>query len=92
MFRIIQELVSNAIKHAEANEINVQISSRDDMIQITVEDDGNGFDKKNVKIEGIGLTNIQSRIDYLNATSDFISNSNGTSYSIDIDLKTLNEN
>ena len=85
-------MISNAIKHAEANEINVQISNRDEVIQITIEDDGKGFDKDNVKKEGIGLTNIQSRIDYLNATLDFISNSNGTSYTIDIDLNTLNEN
>jgi signal transduction histidine kinase len=92
VFRIIQELVSNAIKHAEANEINVQISNRDEVIQITIEDDGKGFDKDNLEIEGIGLSNIQSRVDYLNATLDFISNTNGTSYTIDIDLNTLNEN
>lgn len=91
IFRIIQELVSNAIKHAEASEINVQISNRDDEIQITVEDNGKGFDS-NIETEGIGLSNIQSRVDYLNAVLDVISNENGTSYTIDIDLRTLNEN
>ena len=91
IFRMIQELVSNAIKHAEASEINVQISNRDDEIQITVEDNGKGFDR-NIETEGIGLSNIQSRVDYLNAVLDFMSNKNGTSYTIDIDLKTLNEN
>ena len=91
-FRIIQELVTNALKHAEANEINVQISYRANVIQITVEDDGKGFDRETVKTDGIGLENIKSRIDYLNATLDFISNSKGTSYTIDIDLKALNDN
>ena len=92
MFRIIQELVSNAIKHAEASEINVQISNRYEVIQITIEDDGKGYDKDRKETKGIGLSNIQSRVDYLNASLDVISNSNGTSYTIDIDLKTINEN
>ncbi len=91
-FRIIQELVTNAIKHAESSEINVQISSREEVLQITVEDNGKGFDKDSIETKGIGLSNIQSRADYLNAVLDVISNLNGTSYTIDIDLKTLNEN
>ena len=40
----------------------------------------------------IGLSNIQSRVDYLKAVLDVISNLNGASYTIDIDLKTLNKN
>ncbi|TYA92164.1 hypothetical protein FUA24_01665 [Seonamhaeicola marinus] len=91
-FRIIQELVTNAIRHAEASQIDVQISSRDNAIQITVEDDGKGFDKNNVKSDGIGLSNVQSRVDYLNATTDFISNNQGTSYTIDIDKDKVNGN
>ena len=91
-FRIIQELVTNAIKHAEASEINVQLSNREDILQITVEDDGKGFDKSNTERFGIGLSNIQSRVDYLNAEIDMISNSEGTSCTIDIDLKKLNDN
>ncbi|WP_299336118.1 sensor histidine kinase [uncultured Psychroserpens sp.] len=91
VFRIIQELVFNAIKHAEADEISVQISSRDNQVQITVEDDGKGFDSNAKQTEGIGLSNIQSRIDYLNANLDVVSNKEGTSYSIEIDLNTLNE-
>lgn len=87
VFRIIQELVANAISHAEASEIDVQISSRDNTIQITVEDNGKGFDKNNVESDGIGLSNVQSRADYLNADIDFISNEKGTSYTINIDKK-----
>lgn len=91
-FRIIQELVSNALKHAEANEISVQISNRDNLLQITVEDDGKGFDKNNVESQGIGLSNIKSRVDYLNAEIDILSNKQGTSCTIDIDLNKLNDN
>lgn len=91
-FRIIQELVTNAIKHAQANEINVQISNREGLVQITVEDDGIGFDKNAIEDKGIGLNNIQSRAEYLNAEIDMISNEQGTSCAIDIDLNTLNDN
>lgn len=86
IFRIIQELVANSIKHAEANEINVQISSRNNNLQITVEDNGKGFNKDKIQGDGIGLQNIQSRVDYLNATMDMVSNSKGTSNTIEIDI------
>ncbi|WP_406683193.1 sensor histidine kinase [Seonamhaeicola sp. MEBiC1930] len=92
IFRIIQELVTNAIRHAEAEKINVQISCRDNTIQVTVEDNGKGFDKDNIESDGIGLSNVQSRADYLNAEIDFISNNEGTSYTIEIDKDTLNGN
>ena len=86
-YRIIQELVSNSLKHAKATTIDVQLSCRNNILQITVEDNGIGFDEKVKKSDGIGLSNIQSRVDYLNATIDFISNKQGTSYTIEIDKK-----
>ncbi|RDY60789.1 tetratricopeptide repeat-containing sensor histidine kinase [Flagellimonas nanhaiensis] len=89
-FRIIQELVTNAVRHSEASHINVQISAHENIIQITVEDDGKGFDKHTIESDGIGLGNVQSRTDYLNATTDFISNDKGTSYTIDINKELLN--
>ncbi len=91
IFRIIQELVTNSIKHAEATKINVQMSSRKNTIQLTIEDNGKGFDKNQVEPNGIGLINVQSRIDYLQATKDIISNKQGTSYTIEIDTKKLND-
>lgn len=87
LFRIIQELVSNSIKHAESNEINIQLSYLDNTLQLTVEDDGKGFDPKTLKSDGIGLQNVQSRIDYLNAKMDFVSNEKGTSYTIALNTK-----
>lgn len=92
IFRIIQELVTNSLKHAEANEIDVQMSCQNNLLQVTVEDDGIGFDKTEMKNKGIGLSNIESRIEYLNATVDFLSNTKGTSYTFEIDINTLNDN
>lgn len=93
-FRIIQELVNNAIRHADASNINVQISSRENTVQITVEDDGKGFDGDQIESDGIGLANVRSRVAYLNGTTDFVSNEQGTSYTIDINKEELygNEN
>lgn len=92
IYRIVQELVSNSIKHSEAQEITVQLSSHEKHIQITVEDDGKGFDSYAMDKRGIGLKNIASRIDYLNATKDLVSNDKGTSYTIEIDIEKLNDN
>jgi len=87
VFRIIQELVTNSIKHSEAKEINVQLSHLENTLQLTVEDNGKGFDPKSVKSDGIGMQNVQSRVDYLNATMDFVSNEKGTSYTIEMNTK-----
>jgi len=91
VFRIIQELMTNSSKHSGANEITVQISCRDKNLQVTVEDDGKGYDKNNQKGDGIGLKNIASRIEYLQATIDVVSNNQGTSTTIEIDTTKLNE-
>ncbi len=87
IYRIIQELVTNSIKHANASEITVQLSKRGELLQVTVEDDGKGFDLKKIASNGIGLKNIQSRVDYLEAHLDFNSNVQGTSYIIEIDTR-----
>ena len=86
IFRIVQELLTNSIKHAKANEVTVQTSFRNQLLQITIEDNGIGFGDKEIQNKGIGLKNIQSRIDYLNAKTDFTSNKNGTSYLIEMNI------
>jgi two-component system NarL family sensor kinase len=91
LFRIIQELVNNSIKHAQATEINVQISCREHLLNITVEDNGKGFDTSRNDYQGIGLKNIQSRVDYLNADLDMHSHEGITSVNIEIDLNHLND-
>ncbi len=88
LFRIVQELVTNSIKHSEGSTVDVQLSYLKNIIQLTVEDNGKGFDPKTIKNDGIGMQNVQSRVDYLNAIMDFLSNNKGTSYTIVMDVKT----
>ena len=71
LYRIIQELVNNAVKHAAASQILVVIQQSGETLFVTVEDDGKGFDlnKTNGKA-GAGLSNIKARADFLNAKFD----------------------
>ncbi len=65
IYRIIQELLTNTIKHANASEILIQINTEEDELVIQYEDDGIGFDPDNLKRKGMGLENIYSRVNYL---------------------------
>ena len=71
IFRIIQELLYNSIKHAHANEILIQINRENDELVIQFEDDGIGFDSDHLTRKGMGLENINSRINFLHGTISF---------------------
>ena len=67
LYRIIQELIHNAVKYAQASEILVQYIREDHAINITVEDDGVGFDLHRLPSgSSMGLTNVRTRVNYLN--------------------------
>ncbi len=63
-YRIVQELVQNSLKHAQANEILVQITRTDNQIALLVEDDGVGFDPQNTQ-KGMGTDNVARRAQFL---------------------------
>jgi two-component system sensor histidine kinase DegS len=89
MFRIIQELVTNIIKHAQATEASISLTQHHNELNIMVEDNGKGF--KVGKLEekdGMGLGNIERRIEHLEGTMEVDSMlGRGTSISIDIPLQ-----
>ena len=70
IFRVLQECINNIIKHANANEVNIQMLIRQkNKLSISIEDNGKGFNTGNaVTFEGIGLKNIYSRIAFLKGT------------------------
>ncbi|WP_315817691.1 sensor histidine kinase [Paraflavitalea speifideaquila] len=71
VYRIVQELINNILKHAGATTALVQVNKDDAGIAITVEDDGKGFDTAFLhRSKGMGWSNIHSRVDYLNGTMD----------------------
>ncbi len=71
IYRIVQELLNNTIKHAAAKTAIVQLSKSGDQLSVTVEDDGKGFDASVLQTSrGIGWTNIQNRVEFLKGKLD----------------------
>lgn len=92
IYRIIQELLNNALKYAKAKQVLVSCSQNKDVFFITVEDDGVGFDVSDSKNKkGMGLKNIKNRVEFLNGKIEIDSKINqGTS--VYIELNVINEN
>lgn len=86
IYRIVQEILNNAIKHAQASEINIEFSATDDTWQLIISDNGVGFDLNDDKLLcGQGIKNIRSRVKYLNGDLNIKSNlQEGTEYDIGI--------
>lgn len=66
-YRIAQEAINNAIKHAQASAISVQLNEEDDRVQLTIEDDGKGFEKHVTydKSQHHGLVNMRERAEIM---------------------------
>ncbi|MBK9046843.1 MAG: sensor histidine kinase [Bacteroidetes bacterium] len=88
VFRIIQELLTNIIKYADATEATIQLMADDQMYSVMVEDNGKGFDKNELQTtSGNGWYNIQSRLTILNGAVEIDSApGRGTVVTIDIPL------
>lgn len=87
VYRVVQELVSNTLKHANASKITVEVNKRDTEFNVMVVDDGRGFDPNEVKSDGIGLQNMQKRVEKLGGNLHIDSaKGRGTTAVIDIPL------
>ncbi len=91
LYRIIQELVNNIIKHAYATEAIIQINRDGNRLSLTIEDNGRGFDTKEAEEKrSMGMATVKSRVDYLNGKLTIDSRKDiGTTVMIDL---LLNEN
>lgn len=92
LYRIIQELLTNIIKHANAREVTIQLIRSSETINLTVEDDGRGFNQaEEKKKKGMGLSNIDLRVKKLSGHWNIDSGKGkGTTVIIDIPIiKTL---
>jgi signal transduction histidine kinase len=86
VYRIIQELLNNSLKHAQATEIDVQANKNGHDLVIVVEDNGIGFDKTTVR-KGLGFDNLLSRVNLLKGGIEIDSTINkGTSVIVHIPL------
>jgi signal transduction histidine kinase len=62
LYRVVQESLTNIVKHANAGSISVSLARRDSGIAVVIEDDGAGFDQRTVRDEGIGLLGMRERL------------------------------
>ncbi|MDO7876372.1 sensor histidine kinase [Hymenobacter sp. ASUV-10] len=86
VYRLVQELLNNVLKHAQASAVLVQLMRDGRHIQLVVEDDGRGFEPTTVR-GGVGLRSIQARVDYLRGILDLQSApGQGTTTTIDFHL------
>ena len=73
LFRIIQEQVTNVLKHAEARNLIIELIVDDNYVNLSISDDGKGFDKEKIKgKKGVGLYNIESRAELVNGTVNMV--------------------
>ena len=88
VYRCAHELVNNAIKHARATAINIQLMIEDNFISLSVQDDGIGFAPEKV-VNGLGLENIHARVAMYNGKVNIYSSpeKGGTEVNIEIELK-----
>lgn len=70
VYRMVQELVMNIVKHANATQATVQIDQQEQDITLIIRDNGTGFDFDQVKDSGLGLQTIYSKVRLLNGVFD----------------------
>jgi two-component system, NarL family, sensor kinase len=93
VFRIIQELLNNIIKHSKATDVKLRIWAEGKLLKINVEDNGIGFNTENVtgvnaSFSGLGLKNITSRVNLLNGKMNMSSKiGKGTEVLLEIPLR-----
>lgn len=88
LYRVIQELINNVIKHAKANELKIVLQKNKQFIEVKIADNGIGFDYENaISKGGLGLKNILVRIEYLKGSVQFLTlNPHGTEVVIQVPI------
>jgi signal transduction histidine kinase len=89
LFRILQEMIHNSVKHAMCSEVKIELKLMKEYLEVFYSDNGKGFEKpSDHKSEGMGLKNIDTRIKLFNGKCDFRSEpGKETSYTINFKLK-----
>ncbi|HCP93583.1 MAG TPA: hypothetical protein DIU05_06080 [Bacteroidetes bacterium] len=72
LYRVLQELFNNTIKHAEAKKANLQFSCKNGFYLITYSDNGKGFNMNDLQFSGIGLSNLNNRVNMIGGTYQVI--------------------
>ena len=65
LYRVVQESLTNIVKHAQARNVSVSIAPRESTVAAVIEDDGAGFDQRAVGGEGVGLLGMSERLSFV---------------------------
>ncbi len=87
VYRIVQELLNNIVKHSKATEAIVQMSLPNSILFITIEDNGIGFNKDNLSRDGMGLQSLASRVQAINGKIE-VDTSTGNGVSAYLEFET----
>lgn len=87
VYRILQELINNAVKHAEASRIDIHLKLYNNILSASVTDNGKGFDPANITNKGLGLLQIQEQLDLLKGIFQIATTKAGTTIYFEVDLK-----
>jgi signal transduction histidine kinase len=88
VYRILQELISNAIKHADASLISINLQLIDNVFSASVTDNGKGFDLSHITNKGLGIQQIKEQLNLLNGTFKIHALPQaGTTIYFEVDLK-----
>lgn len=74
LYRILQEALNNATRHANPTKIEVQLAYSEGEVLMTIEDNGIGFDTNAVNVEGLGIRSMKTRVGAMSANLDIVSN------------------
>lgn len=88
IYRVVQEMINNTLKHAKATKISLSVSRTDEFVRMEYKDNGVGFDEEKMPHgKNLGLSGIRSRVEYLGGTIEIKSETGkGTAYFIGIPL------
>lgn len=87
LYRVVQELLNNVIKHAKATEVTIQLLKREKDLNIMVTDNGIGFDVQKNQYEGMGLKSVKARVAEMNGHV-LVDASKGSGTTITIEIPT----
>jgi signal transduction histidine kinase len=86
LYRIVQELINNIVRHSSANSALVQLSRHTNILSLTIEDNGKGF-KTTDQMNGTGLQSVKKRVEAMNGQMEIISEpGKGTSVYLEFGL------
>ena len=92
LYRTVQECLTNVEKHAQASHVDINLEMAQNWLALSIQDNGKGFDYSDTDKFGIGLSNLQERVDYYQGKITIMSDHKGTKIEIKIPLSSFAKN